>query len=174
MLAIFKTGGKQYSVKAGQILKVEKLEGKKGDSVSFKDVLAIAGSSENMIGVPLVEGAVVEARILDQIRDKKIIVFQKRRRKNYRSTQGHRQYLTVLKIESISRGNKKLTTAKKEVITATKSKKGTTKTNETVKKIITKKTGAIKKVTKKTGAIKKVTKKTATKKIVKKPKKKDK
>ena len=102
MLAIFKTGGKQYSVKAGQILKVEKLEGKKGDSVSFKDVLAIAGSSENKIGAPIVEGAVVEAKILDQIRDKKIIVFKKRRRKNYRSTQGHRQYLTVLKIESIS------------------------------------------------------------------------
>jgi len=102
MLAIFKTGGKQYSVKTGQILKVEKLEGKKGDSVSFKDVLAISDSSENKIGIPLVEGASVEAKILDQIRDKKIIVFKKRRRKNYRLTQGHRRYLTVLKIESIS------------------------------------------------------------------------
>ena len=148
MLAIFKTGGKQYSVKAGQILKVEKLEGKMGDSVSFKDVLAIAGSSENKIGAPMVEGA----------------VFKKRRRKNYRSTQGHRQHLTVLKIESISIGNKKLTTAKKEIITTTKSKKGTTKTTGTAKKVITKKAGAIKKVAKKT----------ATKKIVKKPKKKDK
>ena len=164
MLAIFKTGGKQYSVKTGQILKVEKLEGKKGDSVSFKDVLAIAGSSENMIGAPIVEGAVVEAKILDQIRDKKIIVFKKRRRKNYRSTQGHRQYLTVLKIESISMGNKKLITAKKEVITKTKSKKEITKTAGTAKKVITKKAGAIKKVAKKT----------VTKKIVKKPKKKDK
>ena len=163
MLAIFKTGGKQYSVKTGQILKVEKLEGKKGDSVSFKDVLAISDSSENKIGIPLVEGASVEAKILDQIRDKKIIVFKKRRRQNYRSTQGHRQYLTVLKIESISMDNKKLTTAKKEVITTTKSKKGTTKTTETEKKVITKKAGAIKKVAKKT----------ATKKIVNKPKKKD-
>ena len=164
MLAIFKTGGKQYSVKAGQILKVEKLEGKKGDNVSFKNVLAIVGSSENKIGTPIVEGAVVEAKILDQVRDKKIIVFKKRRRKNYRSTQGHRQHLTVLKIESISMGNKKLTTAKKEIITTTKSKKGTTKTTGTAKKVITKKAGAIKKVAKKT----------ATKKIVKKPKKKDK
>ena len=161
MLAIFKTGGKQYSVKAGQILKVEKLEGKKGDSVSFKDVLAISDSSENKIGTPIVEGVVVEAKILDQIRDKKIIVFKKRRRQNYRSTQGHRQYLTVLKIESISMGNKKSTTAKKEVTTPTKSKKGTTKTTGTEKKVITKKAGAIKKVAKKT----------ATKKIVKKPKK---
>ena len=164
MLAIFKTGGKQYSVKAGQILRVEKLEGKKGDSVSFKDFLAISDSSESKIGTPIVEGAVVEAKILDQVRDKKIIVFKKRRRKNYRSTQGHRQYLTVLKIESISMGNKKLTTAKKEVITTTKSKKGTTKTTGTAKKVITKKAGAIKKVAKKT----------VTKKIVKKPKKKDK
>jgi len=107
MLAVFKTGGKQYSVKAGQILKVEKLEGEKGDSISFKDVLAISESTQNTIGSPLVEGAVVEAKILDQIRDKKIIVFKKRKRQNYRSTQGHRQYLTVLKIETISMGGKK-------------------------------------------------------------------
>ena len=159
MLAIFKTGGKQYSVKSGQILKVEKLEGKKGDSVSFKDVLAISDSSENKIGAPIIEGAVVEAKILDQIRDKKIIVFKKRRRKNYRSTQGHRQYLTVLKIESISMNNKKLTTSKKEVIDSLKSKKSTKKVAGTAKKA---------------DAIKKVAKKTVTKKIVKKNIKKDK
>jgi len=164
MLAIFKTGGKQYSVTAGQILKVEKLEGKKGDNVSFKDVLAVCNSSERKIGVPMVEGAVVEAKILDQVRDKKIIVFKKRRRQNYRSTQGHRQYLTVLKIESISIGNKKLSIAKTKIIKTTKSKKETIKTIETVKKV----------VTKKTSAIKKTAKKTATKKIVKKSKKKEK
>ena len=163
MLAIFKTGGKQYSVKTGQILKVEKLEGKKGDSISFKDVLAISNSSENKIGAPLVEGAVVGAKILDQVRNKKIIVFKKRRRQNYRSTQGHRQYLTVLKIESISLDNKKLTTPKKEIITTIKSKKRTIKTTGTEKKVITKKAGTIKKAAKKT----------ATKKILKKPKKKD-
>ena len=117
MLAVFKTGGKQYSLKAGQILKVEKLEGEKGDSISFKDVLAISESTQNTIGSPLVEGAVVEAKILDQIRDKKIIVFKKRKRQNYRSTQGHRQYLTVLKIETISMGGKKSQSEKKEVKT---------------------------------------------------------
>ena len=106
MLAIFKTGGKQYSVKTGQILRVEKLEGKKGDKISFKDILAISDTSKNEIGAPLVKGAVVGAKILDQIRDKKIIVFKKRKRKNYRLTQGHRQYLTILKIESISIGEK--------------------------------------------------------------------
>ena len=107
MLAVFKTGGKQYSVKAGQILKVEKLEGKKGDNISFKDVLAVSENTINTIGSPLVDGAVVKAKILDQIRDKKIIVFKKRKRQNYRSTQGHRQHLTVLKIESISMDGKK-------------------------------------------------------------------
>ena len=127
MLAVFKTGGKQYSVKAGQILKVDKLEGEKGDSISFKDVLAISESTQNTIGSPLVEGAVVEAKILDQIRDKKIIVFKKRKRQNYRSTQGHRQYLTVLKIETISMGGKKSQSEKKEAKTKTPVKKAAPK-----------------------------------------------
>ena len=107
MLAIFKTGGKQYSVKAGQILKVEKLEGNEGDNVSFNDILAVSDNSDHTIGNPLVKGATIEAKILEQIRDKKIIVFKKRQRQNYRHTQGHRQYLTVLKIESIAIGDKK-------------------------------------------------------------------
>ena len=149
MLAVFKTGGKQYSVKAGQILKVEKLKGNKGDSISFKDVLAVSDSSKSTIGSPLVEGARIEAKILDQIRNKKIIVFKKRRRQNYRSTQGHRQYLTVLKIESISMNNKKLATAKKELVTTTKSKKESIKTPGKTKKVITKKAATIKKLLKK-------------------------
>ena len=102
MLAIFKTGGKQYSAKAGEILKVEKLDGVKGDKVSFNDVLAISDSKLNSIGEPILKDASVEAKIIDQIRDKKIIVFKKRKRQNYRLTQGHRQYLTILRIESIS------------------------------------------------------------------------
>ena len=101
MLAVFKTGGKQYSVKAGQILKVEKLEGKKGDNISFKDILAVSDDKINKIGTPLVEGAQIEAKILDQIRDKKIIVFKKKRRHNYRRKIGHRQDLTLIKITNI-------------------------------------------------------------------------
>ena len=154
MLAVFKTGGKQYSVKAGQILKVEKLEGKKGDNVSFKDVLAISEKTQNKIGSPLVEGAVVEAKILDQIRDKKIIVFKKRKRQNYRSTQGHRQYLTVLKIESISMGLKKSLTGKKELKDSSPAKKTAPK----------KKTASMKKSTPKK---KTLTKKSVSKKTVK-------
>ena len=150
MLAVFKTGGKQYSVKAGQILKVEKLEGKKGDSISFKDVLAVSENSQNTIGAPLVDGAIVEAKILDQIRDKKIIVFKKRKRQNYRSTQGHRQYLTVLKIESISMGGKKSASTKKETVTSKPVKKADTKKKAAPKKAVTKKTTAKKAVKKKT------------------------
>ena len=152
MLAVFKTGGKQYSVKAGQILKVEKLEGKKGDNVSFKDVLAISEKTQNKIGSPLVEGAVVEAKILDQIRNKKIIVFKKRKRQNYRSTQGHRQYLTVLKIESISMGGKKSVSEKKELEkNSLETKTAPKKKTASVKKVVLKKKTATKKsVNKKT------------------------
>ena len=156
MLAVFKTGGKQYSVKAGQILKVEKLEGEKGDSISFKDVLAISESTQNTIGSPLVEGAVVEAKILDQIRDKKIIVFKKRKRQNYRSTQGHRQYLTVLKIETISMGGKKSQSEKKEAKTKTPVKKAAPK------KVAPKKAAPKKAVPKETAVKKTAKKKTTT------------
>ena len=109
MIAIFKTGGKQYIAQPGQILKIEKIKGKKGDNLSFNQILAISDGKENTIGTPLVEGALIEAKILDQIRDKKIIVFKKKKRKNYRLTQGHRQYLTVLKIETILKDSKKST-----------------------------------------------------------------
>ena len=163
MLAVIKTGGKQYAVKAGQILKVEKLDGKKGDSVSFDNVLAVTDSSNHTIGNPLIKGASVEAKILYQIRDKKIIVFKKRRRKNSKSTQGHRQYITVLKIESIMSNGKKSIALKKEI----KVKKVDAKS----KKLEKKETKKIeKKIEKKAALKKKVAKKTTTKKINKKSK----
>ena len=156
MLAIFKTGGKQYSVKAGQILKVEKLDGNKGDSISFDNVLAVSEKSNHTIGSPLVEGASIQAKILDQIRDKKIIVFKKRQRQNYRHTQGHRQYLTVLQIESIAMGNKKSSAIlKKTEEKSLKKNEDNSKSITPKKKTIAKKTETKKKVT--------VKKKTATK-----------
>ena len=155
MIAVIKTGGKQYSVKAGQILKVEKLEGKKGDSVSLDSVLALTDTKSHTVGNPLVQGASVEAKILEQIRDKKIIVFKKRRRQNYRSTQGHRQHLTVLKIESIQHGEKKSLSdkssskiIKKEAPKKKVLKKASSK-NSAAKKVVKKKS-----VTKKTTKIK--------------------
>ena len=161
MLAVIKTGGKQYAVKAGQILKVEKLDGKKGDSISFDNVLAVTDSSNHTIGNPLIKGASVEAKILDQIRDKKIIVFKKRRRKNSKSTQGHRQYLTVLQIESIMSSGKKSMALKKEIKVKKVDTKSKTLEKEESKKIE-------KKIEKKAAPKKKVAKKTTTKKIIKK------
>ena len=161
MLAVIKTGGKQYAVKAGQILKVEKLDGKKGDSISFDNVLAVTDSSNHTIGDPLIKGASVEAKILDQIRDKKIIVFKKRRRKNSKSTQGHRQYLTVLQIESIMSSGKKSIAPKKEIKVKKVDTKSKTLEKEESKKIE-------KKIEKKAAPKKKVAKKTTTKKIIKK------
>ena len=155
MLAIFKTGGKQYSVKAGETLKVEKLNGAKGDKVSFTNILAISEAKTNSIGSPTLKNASIEAKIIDQIRDKKIIVFKKRKRQNYRLTQGHRQYLTVLRIESISFDGKK-STAKPEV---KKSQKIETKVKsqklENKAPKVTKKKVLVKKNTKKASSVKK-------------------
>ena len=164
MLAIFKTGGKQYSAKAGEIVKVEKLNGSKGDKVSFTDVLAVSDNKTNSIGQPLLKDALVEAKIIDQIRDKKIIVFKKRKRQNYRLTQGHRQYLTVLRIETISFDGKKITAAPE----VKKTQKVESK--ETVKKVEVKeiKTPKKKVVAKKTSNKASPAKKKSVKKTVKK------
>lgn len=95
MFAIFTTGGKQYKVQKNEVLKVEKLDAEK--NVEFSDVLMVDGK----VGAPFVEGAKVKAEVVDQIRDEKVIVFKKKRRQNYRRKQGHRQYLTVIKITDI-------------------------------------------------------------------------
>ncbi|PPR45230.1 MAG: 50S ribosomal protein L21 [Alphaproteobacteria bacterium MarineAlpha5_Bin6] len=160
MIAVIKTGGKQYAVKAGQILKVEKLQGKKGDTVSLTDVLSLSDTANNTVGNPFIKDASVEAKILDQIRDKKIIVFKKRRRQNYRLTQGHRQYLTVLKIESINHGEKK--SIVKQAAKNTKIDKEDKIVKKSEKKIIKKEAVAKKttsKVTKKQSTVKKKEKK---------------
>lgn len=161
MIAVIETGGKQYLVKAGQILKVEKLEGKKGDNISLSNVLAVSDSSNFTFGKPLIKNASVEAKILHQIKDKKIIVFKKRRRKNSRSTKGHRQHLTVLQIESINHNGNQSISIKKE----TKTKK-TEKITKTSKKEQPK--NDKEKIVKKSVSKKKIIKKTSSKKIVKK------
>tara|TARA_B100001540_G_scaffold305665_1_gene316878 strand:+ start:465 stop:923 length:459 start_codon:yes stop_codon:yes gene_type:complete len=142
MIAVIKTGGKQYSVKEGQILKVEKLEGKKGDIISINNVLMISDKSNNSLGNPLLKDVSVDATIVDQIRDKKIIVFKKRKRQNYRLTQGHRQYLTVLKINTINQGVKKPIAKKieKNDIKEKKEIKTKAKAKNLVKKKVAKKT----------------------------------
>ncbi len=102
MYAIIRTGGKQYQVACGDQLRVEKLEGNVGDSVSLDDVLLVADGEDVTIGQPVVENAKVTAKIAEQGKDKKVIVFKKKRRKGYRLKRGHRQSYTALKIENIS------------------------------------------------------------------------
>ena len=93
--AIFKTGGKQYRVAVGDVIKVEKLDG--DGKIEFDQVIMVG----DKIGNPVVSGALVTAEILEQTRNDKILVFKKKRRHNYRRTKGHRQHITVLKITGI-------------------------------------------------------------------------
>ena len=101
MFAIIKTGGKQYRVAAGDQITVERLEGDVGSEVSLIEVLAIGGESP-AIGRPTVPNAAVRAKILQQPRGTKVIVFKKKRRKNYRRKRGHRQELTVLNAQAFA------------------------------------------------------------------------
>jgi large subunit ribosomal protein L21 len=102
MYAIVRTGGKQYQVEAGDTLRVEKLLGEVGDTVELADVLLVVDGEAVRIGQPQVEGAKVVARIVEQGRHKKIIVFKKKRRKGYQVKKGHRQMYTALNIETIT------------------------------------------------------------------------
>lgn len=101
MFAIIKTGGKQYTVNIGDTLAVEKIDGKSGSNFKITDILAISDGKKTKFGTPFISDATVDVKVIDQIRDKKIIIFKKNRRKGYRRKQGHRQDLTLLKINDI-------------------------------------------------------------------------
>jgi large subunit ribosomal protein L21 len=101
MFAIIKTGGKQYRVQEGDILSVEKVPAGANQKVFFNQVLLITGDKETAIGMPLIEKAAVRAKIIEDFKDKKVLVFKKKRRKQFRRTRGHRQELTRVKIERI-------------------------------------------------------------------------
>ena len=103
MYAIIETGSKQYKVAVGDIVEVEKLGLEAGAEVTFDQVLAVAGDDGKLnIGTPMVEGAKVSAKVLDNFRAKKIVVFKMKRRKGYRRTQGHRQNHTRVEITAIA------------------------------------------------------------------------
>lgn len=101
MYAVVRTGGKQYRVAKDDVIIVEKLSGETGSSIELEEILALVDGKELTIGTPLVDGARVAATVLDQKRDKKIIVFKKRRRTGYKRSKGHRQDITVLRITDI-------------------------------------------------------------------------
>ena len=101
MYAIIQTGGKQYRVAPGDVLRVERLGGERGDEVVLDQVLLVADGANVQVGAPLVEGASVRGEIMRQGKAKKILVFKKKRRKNYRRKQGHRQLFTALQVKEI-------------------------------------------------------------------------
>lgn len=98
MYAIIKTGGKQYRVTSGDVIKIEKIAGEEGKEVIFNEVLALG----DKIGNPLVQGASVKATVLKQAKDAKVIIFKKKRRQNYRRKNGHRQNVTLVKITDVA------------------------------------------------------------------------
>lgn len=102
MYAIIETGGKQYKVNEGSIIKVEKLDVQAGEKITLNQVLLLNDENGNVkIGNPLVAGAAVTAEVLEQGKNKKVIVYKYKRRKNYRRKQGHRQPYTKIKVEKI-------------------------------------------------------------------------
>lgn len=119
--AVIRTGGKQYRVAANDLIKVEKLAGEAGDQIVFGEVLAVSGNGSPEIGAPLVAGASVAARVIAQDRADKVIIFKKKRRHNYRRMKGHRQHITVLRVEEILLGGAKpVEPAKKDMTPAAK------------------------------------------------------
>lgn len=101
MYALIETGGKQYRVQKDDVLFIEKLNAKQGETVTFDKVLLVGKDGKTLVGQPLVKGAKVTAKVLDQGRGKKITVFKYKPKKNYKKKQGHRQPFTKVQIESI-------------------------------------------------------------------------
>lgn len=100
--AVVRTGGKQYKVEPGDVFRVESLEGEPGATVELREVLATGdGEGSPRVGSPLVEGASVTARIVEQTKARKVLVFKKKRRKDYRRKKGHRQPVTTLQVLDI-------------------------------------------------------------------------
>jgi len=99
--AIVQTGGKQYRVQPGDVLRVERLAGEVGDDITLDQVLLVAAEDEFQVGRPLIDGALIRGQILRQGRARKILVFKKKRRKDYRRLQGHRQQYTALQVKEI-------------------------------------------------------------------------
>ena len=102
--AVIRTGGKQYRVSPGELLRIESLTGEVGSEVSFSEVLLTSADGSVQVGTPLVLGATVTARIVEHGKERKIIVFKKKKRKNYRRKRGHRQHFTAVQIKTINFG----------------------------------------------------------------------
>ncbi|WP_131669640.1 50S ribosomal protein L21 [Psychrobacter pygoscelis] len=102
MYAVIKSGGKQHRVSTDELLKVELLKAEKGETIKIEDVLMVVDGDDVKIGQPIVEGASVEAEVVDHGRGEKIRIIKHKRRKHYHKEQGHRQWYTLLKIKAIN------------------------------------------------------------------------
>ncbi len=142
--AIIETGGKQYKVSASKILEIEKINAKVGETVKFKNVLLLNDDKITEIGSPSISGATVEAKLLDNVKDRTVLIFHKRRRKHSRKKNGHRQRHSKIQITKIlSKDGKvideaKIPVMKKTVSKDTALKKTTTKEAITKKKVVKK------------------------------------
>ena len=162
MYAVVKTGGKQYRVAKDDTILVEKLDAEEGQKVTLSDVMLLGEGDNVTVGTPVVANASVEAQVVSQTRGPKIIIFRRKRRKNHRRTQGHRQDLTLLKITDINTSAKKAAApAKKAAAPKTAEaepaaeKKAAAKKAPAAKKTAAKKTAAKKAVAPKKAAAKK-------------------
>lgn len=102
MYAIIETGGKQYKVSNGDVIKIEKIDAKVGDNVSFDKVFAFSDDNSLSVGNPTISGKSVKATVLEQSKDKKVIVYKYKRKSGYHKKNGHRQFYTLVKIDSIN------------------------------------------------------------------------
>ena len=119
--AIIQTGGKQYKVKSGEILKIEKLPGSKSDTkIEFKDILAYGDDNIIEIGTPMIQGSKVEANLIKNSKDRTVLIFKKRRRQNSRRKNGHRQEYSLIKINKIFSKDGKVLSEVEKVSTSSK------------------------------------------------------
>jgi|TARA_B100001094_G_C18015817_1_gene712548 large subunit ribosomal protein L21 len=132
--AVIETGGKQYKVSASNILEVEKLDSEKGKTIKFKKVLLLNDDKNTEIGNPNIEGAVVEAKLLDNVKDRTVLIFHKRRRKHSRKKNGHRQRHSKIQITKILSKDGRVISEFKEVKTEIKSKKISKKVEKVTEK----------------------------------------
>ena len=102
MYAVVKTGGKEYRISQGDLIRVEKLEGKVGDQVTMKDILMVSHEGQVQVGNPLLANAVITGEIVQQVKGKKVLTYKMKRRKNYRRTKGHRQTYTYIRVNDIT------------------------------------------------------------------------
>ena len=132
--AVIKTGGKQYKVSANDTIRIEKLDDEAGKKFEFKEVLLTTDNTTTEIGSPMIDGAYVEAELLKQTRNDKVIIFKKRRRQNSRRKRGHRQHVSIVKILKIYGKSGKLLAEAKNTIAENKTLEKKVEAKTTIKK----------------------------------------